>query len=255
MAYTFDDAKAEERHTTQYFEMVGNRAIYHLGWTAVAKHKDPWAGSTHGLDDDVWELYDVDEDWTQANDLANDHPDKLAELQRLFLIQAARFNVLPLDIRSGERFNSDIAGRPVLIRGTSPDALSRHEAAQGERRRRPQEQVAHDHGGDRRAEGRRQGRDRRPGRRPTAAGASTRGRTLAYCYNLLGHRPLQGRRRLGAFRPARRRSGPSSPTTAAVSARAARSRCSCRKKKVGSKATSSGRCRSCSRWTRRSTLG
>ena len=74
MAYTFDDAKAEERHTTQYFEMVGNRAIYHLGWTAVAKHKDPWAGSAHGLDDDVWELYHVDEDWTQANDVARTIP-------------------------------------------------------------------------------------------------------------------------------------------------------------------------------------
>ena len=81
--------------------MVGNRAIYHHGWTAVAKHKDPWAGSDHGLDDDVWELYNVEEDWTQSNDLAAEHPEKLAELQRLFLIQAARFNVLPLDIRSG----------------------------------------------------------------------------------------------------------------------------------------------------------
>ncbi len=119
MLYCFDDADAAERHTTQYFEMVANRAIYHHGWTAVAKHKDPWAGSTHGVDDDVWELYNVDEDWTQSTDLAAEHPAKLAELQRLFLIQAARFNVLPLDTRSAERFNPDLVGRPTLIRGNS----------------------------------------------------------------------------------------------------------------------------------------
>lgn len=67
MNYTFADADAEERHVTQYFEMVGNRAINHKGWTAVAKHKDPWLGSDHGLDDDRWELYNVDEDWTQPS--------------------------------------------------------------------------------------------------------------------------------------------------------------------------------------------
>ena len=150
MAYCFDDAAAAEQHTTQYFEMVGNRAIYHLGWTAVAKHKDPWLGSDHGLDDDVWELYDVEEDWTQSNDLAAEHPEKLAELQRLFLIQAARFNVLPLDIRSAERFNPDIAGRPQLLTRHHPDALRRDEAAQRERRADDQEQVAHHHRRDRR---------------------------------------------------------------------------------------------------------
>ena len=119
MAYTFNDATAEERHTTQYFEMMANRAIYHQGWTAVARHKDPWAAASRPIDDDVWELYNIDEDWTQANDLAAEHPDKLAELQRLFLIQAARFNVLPLDARSAERFNSELVGRPELIKGTS----------------------------------------------------------------------------------------------------------------------------------------
>jgi len=119
MNYSFDDADADERHVTQYFEMVGNRAIYHKGWTAVAKHKDPWLGSDHGLDDDVWELYNVEEDWTQSNDLAAEHPDRLAHLQQLFLVQAARFNVLPLDIRTAERFNPDLAGRPQLVTGTS----------------------------------------------------------------------------------------------------------------------------------------
>ncbi|HEY9266729.1 MAG TPA: sulfatase-like hydrolase/transferase, partial [Mycobacterium sp.] len=115
MNYTFDDPEAEEQHTTQYFEMVGNRAIYHKGWTAVAKHKDPWLGSSHGLDEDVWELYNIEEDWTQSHDLAAQEPERLAHLQQLFLIQAARFNVLPLDIRTAERFNPDLAGRPSLI--------------------------------------------------------------------------------------------------------------------------------------------
>lgn len=119
MNYSFDDAGADEQHTTQYFEMLGNRAIFHKGWTAVAKHKDPWVGSTHGLDDDVWELYNVEEDWTQSNDLAAKEPERLANLQRLFLIQAARFNVLPMDIRSAERMNPDIAGRPSLITADS----------------------------------------------------------------------------------------------------------------------------------------
>ncbi|MET0736451.1 MAG: arylsulfatase [Microbacterium sp.] len=117
MNYTFDDADADERHTTQYFEMVGNRAIFHKGWTAVAKHKYPWLGSDHGLDEDVWELYNVEEDWTQSNDLAAQEPERLAHLQRLFLIQAARFNVLPMDVRSAERFNADLVGRPKLIDG------------------------------------------------------------------------------------------------------------------------------------------
>ena len=119
MAYCFDAADAAERHETQYFEMFGNRAIYHLGWTAVAKHKDPWAGSSRTPDEDPWELYNVEQDWTQSHDLAAEEPEKLAELQRLFLIQAARFNVLPLDVRSAERFNPDLVGRPVLIEGKS----------------------------------------------------------------------------------------------------------------------------------------
>lgn len=119
MNYSFDEADAPEQHTTQYFEMLGNRAIFHLGWTAVAKHKDPWLASSHGLDDDVWELYNVEEDWTQSHDLAAEHPEKLAELQRLFLIQAARFNVLPMDVRSAERFNGELVGRPELVTGTS----------------------------------------------------------------------------------------------------------------------------------------
>ncbi len=120
MAYTFDDADAPERHETQYFEMFGNRGIYHKGWTAVTKHKTPWiivGGEQISFDDDVWELYDTGKDWSQARDVAAEMPDKLHELQRLWLIEAARYGVLPLDDRTAERFNPDTAGRPALIRG------------------------------------------------------------------------------------------------------------------------------------------
>jgi arylsulfatase len=118
MAYTFDDAGAADRHTTQYFEMFVNRGIYHEGWTAVTRHSIPWDATTgqQPFDDDVWELYAPD-DWTQAHDLAAEDPERLAYLQRLFLIEATKYNVLPLDDRRVERFDPDMAGRPTLIRG------------------------------------------------------------------------------------------------------------------------------------------
>ncbi len=122
MAYTFNDAKAAERHETQYFEMFGNRGIYHNGWTAVTRHKTPWlliGEKTPAFDDDVWELYDTNKDWSQANDLSKQMPEKLHELQRLWLIEATRYNVLPLDDNLGARLNSDTAGRPQLITGKS----------------------------------------------------------------------------------------------------------------------------------------
>ena len=122
MAYAFNDAKAADQHETQYFEMAGNRGIYHNGWTAVTRHSTPWllmGEKVPAFDDDVWELYDTSKDWTQANNLAAQMPEKLHELQRLWLIEAARYNVLPLDDRKVERMNSDLAGRPVLIKGKS----------------------------------------------------------------------------------------------------------------------------------------
>jgi arylsulfatase A-like enzyme len=121
MAYCFDDADAAEGRETQYFEMLCNRGIYHKGWMAVTRHSVPWdfAAERPAFDDDVWELYDTNTDWTQAHDLAALHPEKLAELQRMFLIEAVKYNVLPLDDRSIERFNSDLAGRPVLVAGNS----------------------------------------------------------------------------------------------------------------------------------------
>jgi arylsulfatase len=119
MAYTFDDAGVDDRHTTQYFEMFCNRGIYHEGWTAVTRHSTPWVTTEMpAFDDDVWELYEPG-DWTQAHDVAAEQSEKLAELQRLFLIEAGRYNVLPLDDRRFERFNPDLAGRPQLVRGTS----------------------------------------------------------------------------------------------------------------------------------------
>jgi arylsulfatase A-like enzyme len=119
MVYTFDEAGAADRHTTQYFEMFCNRGIYHQGWTAVTRHSIPWLlAEAPAIDADVWELYGPD-DWTQAHDLAEDQPGKLEELQRLFLIEALRYNVLPLDDRRAERFNADLAGRPQLVKGKS----------------------------------------------------------------------------------------------------------------------------------------
>nr|MCU0479225.1 arylsulfatase [Chloroflexota bacterium] len=121
MAYSFDDATAAERHETQYFEMVGNRGIYHRGWTAVTKHATPWiaAAQLPPLDQDAWELYDTNVDWSQARDLAAEMPEKLAELQALFIEEARKYQVLPLDDRRVERFDARVAGRPVLVRGDS----------------------------------------------------------------------------------------------------------------------------------------
>jgi arylsulfatase A-like enzyme len=117
MAYTFDEPAAADRHETQYFEMFVNRGIYHKGWTAVTRHSTPWVmAAMPPIDDDVWELYGPD-DWTQAHDLAKEEPQRLHDLQRLFLIEAARHNVFPLDDRRIERFNSELAGRPELVHG------------------------------------------------------------------------------------------------------------------------------------------
>lgn len=120
MTYSFEEAAAADRRETQYFEMFCNRGIYHQGWTAVTRHSTPWiVGPTRSFEEDLWELYDTTTDWSQAHDLAADLPGKLQELQRLWLIEAARHDVLPLDDRRAERFNPDAAGRPQLVTGTS----------------------------------------------------------------------------------------------------------------------------------------
>ena len=120
MRYSFDDAGADERRETQYFEMFCNRGIYDQGWTAVTRHSTPWVmEELPPFSDDTWELYDTNTDWSQAHDLAAEMPEKLDELKALFMEEARKYNVLPLDDRRVERFNSDLAGRPVLITGNS----------------------------------------------------------------------------------------------------------------------------------------
>jgi arylsulfatase len=122
MAYSFDDAAAAERHETQYFEMLCNRGIYHQGWTAVTRHGNPpWvmASEQPPLDADVWELYDTKTDWSQAHDVAKEQPEKLAQLKRLFDLEATKYNVFPLDDRKVERANPDLAGRPSVVHGAT----------------------------------------------------------------------------------------------------------------------------------------
>lgn len=117
MVYSFDEPQAKERHTTQYFEMFGNRAIYHNGWVAATRHSIPWLANAPlpPFNEDRWELYNVEEDFSQSNNLAEKYPEKLKELQAVFDQEAIRNHVYPLDDRRVERFNPAIAGRPDLI--------------------------------------------------------------------------------------------------------------------------------------------
>jgi len=118
MMYSFDDANAKGRRTTQYFEIFGNRAIYHDGWVAAARHSIPWLMvPLPKLSEDVWELYNIDEDFSQANDLAESNPEKLAELKKVFHDVALENNVYPIDDRRSDRFDAKIAGRPDLMAG------------------------------------------------------------------------------------------------------------------------------------------
>jgi arylsulfatase A-like enzyme len=125
MLYCLDDAAAEDRHKTQYFEMFGNRAIYHDGWLARVVHRLPWAlKPLHTLEEDVWQLYDTRADFSLSNDLAGENPEKLKELQALFDKEAIKNNVYPLDDRTFERFNAKLAGRPDLMEGRTTLVLS-----------------------------------------------------------------------------------------------------------------------------------
>jgi arylsulfatase A-like enzyme len=118
MLYTFDDAKADSRHKIQYFEIFGNRAIYADGWFAGTLHRAPWEMKPRvALLDDKWELYDTRVDFSQANDLAAQNPAKLKELQDLFMKEAVKYRVLPIDDRVVERVNAELAGRPDLMGG------------------------------------------------------------------------------------------------------------------------------------------
>ncbi len=117
MAYTFAGKDAPGQRVTQYFEMFGNRALYHDGWVAGCQHgRLPWvtAGSA-SFDEDTWELYNIDEDFSQANDLVAKEPKKLRDLQDRFMAEAAKYNVLPLDDRFAER--ADPSLKPSHLRG------------------------------------------------------------------------------------------------------------------------------------------
>jgi arylsulfatase len=125
MAYTFDDARAPERHTTQYFEIAGNRAIYHEGWLARTIHRAPWESKPRSaLADDVWELYDVRTDFSLVNDLAAKQPQKLGEMKALFMKEAEAHHVLPLDDRVFERALAELVGRPDLMGGRTSLTLA-----------------------------------------------------------------------------------------------------------------------------------
>ncbi len=124
MLYSFSDAKAADRHTIQYFEMFGNRALYNDGWMARTIHVPPWGRPTNSLADDEWELYHVAEDFSMATDVADRHPEKLAELQSRFLGEAKKYNVLPLDDRLIELANPQVAKRPDLMFGRTSLTLS-----------------------------------------------------------------------------------------------------------------------------------
>jgi arylsulfatase A-like enzyme len=118
MVYTFDNAKAESTHRTQYFEMFANRAIYNDGWVAATTPPVlPWVMATNAppVEDYKWELYNVDKDFSEANNLADKETEKLRELQNLFWAEAQKYNVLPLDNSKTERF--DVSLRPSLTRG------------------------------------------------------------------------------------------------------------------------------------------
>jgi arylsulfatase len=116
MVYTFDDGKAESRHRTQYFEIFGNRAIYADGWFAGTIHRAPWEPKPRAaLLDDKWELYDTRNDFSLANDLAAENPAKLKGLQDLFMKEAVKYRVLPVDDRFLERINAKLVGRPDLM--------------------------------------------------------------------------------------------------------------------------------------------
>jgi arylsulfatase len=125
MAYTFDAPGAPDRHETQYFEILGNRAIYHDGWLAGTVHRAPWEREPRRkLQDDIWELYDVRADWSLVDDLAAKNPKKLAELQALFMQEAEKYQVLPLDDRVFERMTPKMAGRPDLMTGRTSMVLA-----------------------------------------------------------------------------------------------------------------------------------
>ena len=118
LLYTLNNPQDKDRHVSQYFEIVGNRAMYHDGWFAGTVHKAVWENVPRAtLENDKWELYDTRTDFSLANDLAAKHPEKLKQMQELFMAEAVKYRVLPIDDRIQERMNAQIAGRPDLMAG------------------------------------------------------------------------------------------------------------------------------------------
>ena len=126
LVYTFEEPAAKARHTTQYFEIAGNRAIYHDGWYARTIHRAPWESKARRTleDNSAWQLYDTRSDFSLANDLAAKNPQKLAELQAVFLQEAAKYHVLPMDDRVFERLDAASVGRPDLMGGRTSMTLA-----------------------------------------------------------------------------------------------------------------------------------
>lgn len=125
MLYSFNEANAKDQHTQQYFEMFGNRAMYKDGWLARTIHRAPWEPKPRRpLAEDLWELYDTRNDFSLAKDLSKEHPEKLKELQELFLKEGQKYNVLPIDDRVFERFIAENVGRPDLMAGRTSLTLA-----------------------------------------------------------------------------------------------------------------------------------
>jgi arylsulfatase len=131
-AYALQDAQAPERHTVQYFEMFGNRAIYQDGWLARTIHRAAWQSKPiNTLQNDVWDLYNTTEDFSLANNLAAEQPDKLKDMQALFMKEAGKYHVLPIDDRLLERTNAALMGRPTVMEGRNTMVLREGMKAMG----------------------------------------------------------------------------------------------------------------------------
>jgi arylsulfatase A-like enzyme len=118
LAYTFKDPKAAEKHTVQYFEMFGNRGVYKEGWLARTIHRAPWVTkATTPVKDDQWNLYNTNEDFSLTNDLAKEDTAKLREMQKIFMEEAEKHHVLPIDDRTMERMSAEAMGRPTIMEG------------------------------------------------------------------------------------------------------------------------------------------
>jgi arylsulfatase A-like enzyme len=131
-AYTFDDANAKERHTVQYFEMFGNRAVYKDHWLARTIHRPAWRNKPlNTLENDVWDLFNDSIDFSLSTNLASQYPEKLKELQALFMQEAEKYHVLPIDDRVLERFDAEGVGRPTVTAGRTSMTLGEGMKAMG----------------------------------------------------------------------------------------------------------------------------